>query len=145
MRVGSDNSIYSLLASSPRKGPSIADAKMGGAVQVNAPKIPAVRSDQELIADFHARMSKQALDWADNDKDGKVTKSEFMDGQSRLAEMNGTPHDTAYSESKWAKLDATGRGWVTAEELGDGLQKIFPVNVGHLGAGYAERLRNRQG
>ncbi|WP_428414813.1 EF-hand domain-containing protein [Pararhizobium sp.] len=144
MKVGSDNSIYSLLAHSSRKAPSLADAKMSSG-QTQPLKTPAVRSNDDLVADFHARMAQQALDWADTDKNGKVTKSEFMDGQARLAELNGKPHDTAYSEAKWAKLDKSSNGWVSAKELDDGLKKLFPVQVGRLDSGYAERLRNRQG
>ncbi|WP_438754896.1 EF-hand domain-containing protein [Pararhizobium sp. O133] len=143
MKIGSDSSLYALIAQTRRNAPSVTDEKMAMG-NTPVPKAPTVRSDQELIAEFHARMSKQALDWADTDQDGKVTKAEFMDGQARLAELNGQPHDTAYSESKWAKLDVGGKGWVSGDELDEGLGKIFPVKVGHLDSGYAERLRTRQ-
>ncbi|WP_105423556.1 EF-hand domain-containing protein [Neorhizobium sp. T25_27] len=143
MKIGADNSLYTLIAQTRRNTSSVADEKVG-VRQPSASQAPAVRSDQDLISEFHTRMSKQALDWADTDKDGKVTKAEFMDGQARLAELNGEPHDTAYSESKWAKLDARGKGWISEEELHNGLEKIFPVQVGHLDSGYAERLRTRR-
>ncbi|MDW9594944.1 EF-hand domain-containing protein [Sinorhizobium meliloti] len=143
MKIGSDNSLYTLIAQTRRNALSSVSEKMDTR-QAQAPTMPTVRSDQELIAEFHSRMSKQALDWADTDKDGKGTKAEFMDGQARVAEMNGEPHDTAYSESKWAKLDTNGKGWVSESELHDGLEKIFPVSVGHLDSGYAERLRSRR-
>jgi hypothetical protein len=144
MRVGSDNSIYSLFVPKAGKGPSVADEEID-MTPTQPPKAPPVQSDDELVAEFHSRMAKQALDWADTDKDGKVTESEFMDGESRLAEVNGRPSDAAYSENKWAKLDTTGKGWVNEDELGEGLEKIFPVSVGHFDAAWAAGMRTRQG
>ncbi|MGO4355165.1 EF-hand domain-containing protein [Rhizobium sp. RAF36] len=142
MKVGQDNSIYSLFTpKAHNKSPSVADEKLD--VSRAAPqKAPAVRSDQELAADFHARMAKQSLDWADADNDGKVTKQEFLDGQARLAEQDNRPNDAKANERKWSAIDAEGKGWVDEGGLRGGLEKIFPVSVGHLDPDYAERLRN---
>lgn len=142
MKVGQDYSIYSLVTpKAHNKAPSLADEKLD--VPRAAPqKAPPVRSDQELIADFHARMARQSLDWADVDKDGKVTKQEFLDGQARLAELDNQPNDTQANERKWSVIDAEGNGWVNERGLRNGLEKIVPVNVGHLDPAYAERLRN---
>ncbi|MEK1896060.1 MAG: EF-hand domain-containing protein [Rhizobium sp.] len=143
MKVGSDNAIYSLFVPRARNAPSVVDQKIGTAFS-QPPKAQPVRTDAQLTDDFYARLTKQQVDWADTDKDGKVTKSEYMDGQSRLAQLDGRPFDSATSEGHWAKLDATGKGWLNEDELREGLERMLPVGVGHLDAGYAERLRTRQ-
>jgi len=140
MKVVSDNSIYSILQRASRRPPSIADEAMvlPGPAQAKA---PSSASDSQLIADFNARMAKQSLDWADSDKDGRVTKDEYMSGQARLAELNDRPNDTAGNEQRWAKLDTSGKGWVSEDEVAEGLAKILPVGVGHLDRGIAAPLR----
>lgn len=144
MKVGTDNSIYSLFTPTPRaRGPSIADEKINFSA-TPPPEAPPIRSDQELVSDFYARMTKQQLEWADTDQDGKVTKSEYMDGQTRLAELNGKPNDPQSSEDEWAKLDSEGKGWLNETELRSGLEKLLPVKVGHLDPKQAERLRYPQ-
>jgi len=135
MKVGSDNSIYSILSTASRRRPSIADEAMV------LPGPASGASDSQLIADFSARMAKQSLDWADSDKDGRVTKDEYMSGQARLAELNERPNDTAGNEQRWAKLDTNAKGWVGKDELVEGLAKILHVGVGHLDRGIAAPLR----
>jgi hypothetical protein len=140
MKVGSDNSIYSVFSTASRRPPSIADEKIVLPASSET-KAPPTASDSQLVADFHARMARQSLDWADADRDGRVTKDEYMSGQARLAELNDHTNDTTGNEKRWAVIDATGKGWVNETELNDGLSKIFPVSVGHLDPGSAERLR----
>lgn len=141
MKVGTDNSIYSLFASLARtKAPSIAEENKDF-VEVPPARTPALRSDQELVGDFYARMSKQKLDWADTDQDGKVSRAEYMDGQARLADLNNMPNDPAATERDWAAFDTDGKGWVNEEEIRSGLEKMFPVGVGHLSPAQADRLR----
>ena len=141
MKVGSDNSIYSVFSTASRRPPSIADEAMVVSEPAQA-KAPSGASDRQLIADFNARMAKQSLDWADSDKDGRLTKDEYMSGQARLAELNDRPNDTAGNEERWSKIDTAGKGWVDEAELGQGLAKVLPVGVGHLDQGFAERLRS---
>lgn len=87
-------------------------------------------------------MAKQSLEWADTNKDGRVTKEEYMSGQARLAELDNRQNNVARNEERWATIDAADKGWVNETELKDGLSKIAPVRVGHLEPGFAERLRN---
>ncbi len=141
--VGTDISAYITLSLKTKKAPSIADEKIQTMTNTG-PKAPAVRTDQELVADFHSRMAKQALDWADTNKDGAVTKAEYMAGQARLSALNGKPNDQAANERRWTMLDPTGKGSLSETEIRGSLEKIFPVTVGHLTADYAERLRNPQ-
>ncbi|PKA42297.1 hypothetical protein CWR43_17235 [Rhizobium sullae] len=143
MRIGSDNSIYSLFAPKSRKGPSVADEKID-MTPTQPPRAPPVRTDEQLVAEFYARLTKQQLDWADADNDDRVTKNEYMDGQVRLAQLNGRPLDATSFESHWTTIDPTGKGWVDEAELREGLEKMLPVRVGHLDANYAERLRTKQ-
>ena len=141
MKVGSYNSIYSVFSSTNLRPPSIADEKMALLPSVE-PKAKPTTSDDQLVAGFHARMARQSLDWADSDKNGKVTRDEYLNGQARLAELNDRPNDTAANEKRWATIDTTGKGWVDETELGEGLAKMLPVSVGHLDRDLAERLRN---
>ena len=99
MRVNSDSSVYSLMMPTSRKAPSVSDEKLQ---VVSAPKAPAVRSDDQLIDDFYARLTKQQLDWADSNKDSTVTKSEYMDSQARLAKIDNRVFDPATAEQYWA-------------------------------------------
>ncbi|KWV51080.1 MULTISPECIES: hypothetical protein [Rhizobium] len=142
VRVNSDSSVYSLMMPTSRKAPSVSDEKLQ---VVSAPKAPAVRSDDQLIDDFYARLTKQQLDWADSNKDSTVTKSEYMDSQARLAKIDNRVFDPATAEQYWNKLDPTGKGWLDESELREGYENLLPVSVGHLDANYAERLRTRQG
>lgn len=135
MKVGSDNSVYSLFVPKARKSPSVKDEAMEVPPQ-QPPKAPPLRTDDELVAEFHSRMARQAMEWADTNKDGTVTKSEYLDGQTRLAALNDRPYDASYNEDRWAKLDTTGKGYVNEDELREGLTKIFPVSVGHLDPNY---------
>lgn len=141
MKVGSLTSIYRTIPPASNKLPIAADERMALPSSART-KAPPATSDSQLVADFHARMARQSLDWADSDKDGRVTKDEYMAGQARLAELNNNPNDVAGNEERWAAIDTAGKGWVNETELGEGLAKMFPVSVGHLDAGYAERLRN---
>ncbi|QRM45784.1 EF-hand domain-containing protein [Rhizobium sp. BG4] len=141
MKVGPDNSIYSVFSTANRRPPSIYDEKMVLPASSET-KAPPAASDSQLVADFHSRMARQSLDWADADKDGRVTKDEYMSGQARLAELNDRPNDTAGNEKRWSEIDTGGKGWVNETELNDGLAKMLPVSVGHLDQGFAERLRN---
>ncbi|MCD2183703.1 EF-hand domain-containing protein [Rhizobium sp. GN54] len=138
-----ESSILSLMTPRTRKAPSTAEEGLGVLSSPPA-RTPSVRSDAQRIDDFYARMSKQQLDWSDANKDGKVTKDEYMDGQKRLAEMNDQEFDSARSNAHWAKLDPDGKGALDANELQDGLEKLLPVGVGRLDANFAERLRRRQ-
>jgi hypothetical protein len=139
MKIGSDSSIYGLFSPKPRTAPSIADEGILF-TRSSAPQAPTIQSDQEAISDFHARMAKQSVDWADTNKDGRVTKAEFMDGQARLAQMNDRPNDTEANERRWATLYPHDSGSVGESELREGYEKILPVSIGHLDAGYAQRL-----
>ncbi|MFC5757940.1 EF-hand domain-containing protein [Rhizobium sp. GCM10022189] len=140
MKVSPDSSIYSVFSTTSRRPPSIADEKIVRP-QPEQTKAPPSERDSQLVADFHARMARQALDWADSDHDGKVTKDEYMRGQARLAELNNRPDDQAANEARWSAIDTSGKGWVDEAGFGDGLAKIFPVSVGHFDQGFAERLR----
>ncbi len=140
MKIGSDTSIYSVFSTSGRTPSSTNDEKMI-LPESAAEKARATTSDSQLVTDFHSRMARQSLDWADADKDGKVTKDEYMSGQARLAELNERPDDKVGNENRWAAMDTTGKGWVDESELGNGLKKIFAVGVGHLDEDFAERLR----
>lgn len=140
MRVNSDSSIYSLMMPTSRKAPSVSDEKLQ---VVSAPKAPAVRSDDQLIDDFYARLSKQQLDWADGNKDGKVTKSEYLDSQQRLANDDDRSFDAARAEDQWNTLDPSGKGWLDQTALRAGLESLLPVSVGHLDGNFGQRLRTR--
>jgi hypothetical protein len=143
MKVGPDNSIYSLFTPRPHnRTPSINDENISLSSTPTAKPPLAIRNDQEMVADFHAHMAKQALEWADADKDRQVTKQEFMDGQARLAELNEKPCDPVADEAKWNAIDVDQKGWVNEDDLSSGLQKTFPVKVGHFDPAYAERLRD---
>jgi hypothetical protein len=141
MKVLSDNSIYSVFSTANRRPPSIDNEKMVLPSPEQPTAAPAA-SDSQLVADFQARMARQSLDWADSDKNGKVTEEEYMSGQARLADLNHRPDDKTANEKEWAAIDVTGKGWVDQTELGNGLAKMLPVSVGHFDQGYAERLRN---
>ena len=138
-----ESSILSLMTQRTRKAPSTAEEGLG-VLSPPPAKTPAVRSDAQRIDDFYARMSKQQLDWSDANKDGKVTKAEYMDGQKRLAEMNDQEFDSARSDAHWAKLDPDGTGSLDASALQEGLEKLLPLGTGRLDANFAERLRTRQ-
>ena len=142
MKVGRNNSIYSVFSTASRRPPSIADEKMALPGSSETTAAPPAVNDSQLIADFHARMARQSLDWADSDKDGRVTKDEYMSGQARLAQLDNRPDDKVANEKRWAKIDTSGKGWVDETELSDALAKMFPVSVGHFDQGFAERLRN---
>lgn len=139
MRVGSENSIYSLFVPKPRKSPSIGDDFK----TAEPPKAPSIRSDGELVADFYARMARQQVEGSDADHDGQVTKDEYMVAQQRLAEANDKQFDKDAAEARWSKLDATGKGWANEDDILQGLKTMLTVKVGHLDAGYAAALRNR--
>ncbi|CAH0340877.1 hypothetical protein RHI9324_02559 [Rhizobium sp. CECT 9324] len=140
MKIGSDNSIYGLFVPQTRKAPPNADQKMDVVPQPRQ-NTPEMKSPGQLISDFHDRLTKQQLDWADANKDGSVTKDEYLDGQARLAQANGRPYDPAQAEKHWATLDPTGKGSLDKDELDEGLRQLLPVSAGHLSADYAERLR----
>lgn len=138
-----DSSIFGLFTPRPRRPPSIAEEGLGVASSA-PPKAPRVGSDAQRVDDFYARMTKQQLDWADSNRDGNITKAEYMDGQKRLAEKNDRKFDSASSNTHWTKLDPTGKGTLDPNELREGLEALLPVKVGHLDANDAERLRKRQ-
>jgi hypothetical protein len=144
MKVGPGYSNYANFSHSSRK-PQASAAKMADLAAVEKSKQTPPSSDTKLIADFHARMARQSLEWADSDHDGKLTKAEYTSGQSKLAELNHRPDDKKGSEDSWAAIDATGKGWVDEAELEGAFAKILPVSVGHLDPGFAERLRNPRG
>lgn len=141
MKVDSDNSIYSLFVPKAKKSPSVADEKFD--VNVQPPKAPQVKSDEELVGDFYSRMADQLVDAADVNGDGKVTKDEYMAAEKRLAEANHKPFDQKSAENYWSKLDTTGKGSASEDDILGGLKNILNVNVGHLDPGYAEAFRTR--
>ena len=138
-----ESSIFSVMTSRTRKAPSIAEE--GPGVTSSPPaRTPPARSDTPRLDDIYKMMTRQQLDWSDANKDGNVTKAEFMDGQKRLAESNDQQFDSTRSNAHWAKLDPGGKGSLDANELQEGLEKLLPVNTGRLDANFAERLRTRQ-
>ncbi|MEH6691114.1 MAG: EF-hand domain-containing protein [Pseudorhizobium pelagicum] len=142
MKVTSDHAVISLIASMSRKDaisdfePPTENLKRQSRLPLNSPQ------GEDLVDVFHARLAKQQLDWADTNKDGAITEMEYLDGQARLAALNGQPYDPTVSEGIWAKLDTEGKGWISSDELSEGLKKLLPVRAGHLDPGYADRLRN---
>lgn len=142
MKVTSDNSIYSLMVPTSRKGPSVKDQGIG--VVATPAKTPSVRTDAQLIDEFNSRLAKQQLDWADSDKNGEVSKAEYLEGQKKLAALNDRQYDSQVAERHWAKLDPTGTGSLSEDELREGLGQLLPVKVGHLDSNFAERLRAKQ-
>ena len=142
MKVGSDNSVYSLFVPKTRKAPSVADEKID-VKPTEPPKAPPVRTDEQLVADFYARMAKQLFEGSDANDDGEVTKDEYMTAQEHLAGLNGRQWDVKSSENHWAKLDPTGRGSATEDEILQGLKNTINVKVGHLDPDYAAALRTR--
>jgi len=142
MQVSSGNSVYTLIASMHR-GASATSPEQGAFEVPLSNKSASNRSDQELVAQFHERMAKQALDWADTDNDGRVSRPEYFHGQERLAELNNAQPDVATSERLWSALDPSGEGSLDAEEYREGLERLFPVKVGHFDQDYVERLRSR--
>ncbi|QRM55283.1 EF-hand domain-containing protein [Sinorhizobium sp. BG8] len=138
-----ESSMFSMIASRTRKAPSIAEEGPGVASSSPA-KTPSVRSDALRVDDFYARMAEQQLNWSDANRDGNVTKAEYMDGQRRLAEMNDQTFDSAHSNAHWAKLDPDDKGSVDVNELREGLENLLPIGGGHLDANFAERLRGRR-
>ncbi len=137
-----DSSIFNLFAQRPRKAPVAETAP--GATTPPQPRPPSLRSDAQRVDDFHARMAKQQLDWADANKDGSLTKAEYMDGQKRLAEANDRTFDSEASSERWAKLDPAGKGALDANALQEGLETLLPVKVGHLDGNVFQRLLARR-
>ncbi len=139
MRVGSDNSVYSLFVPKPRKAPSVNDENIEVAPKrtVDESSLP---SEEERIAQFYDGLASSQMQWADIDKDGKVTKDEYLAGQARFADQNGHAFDAIGAENRWSVIDPNNKGYVDQAEMREGMTKLFHVKIGHLPPGY--RLPN---
>jgi len=142
MRVGSESLIFSLFMPKGHKAPSIADEKIDFK-PVNPPKAPAVKSDEELLADLYDRTAQQLIDDADVNDDGMVSKDEYMAAQKRLADMDKRIFDPVSTEERWEKFDPTGKGTLDKSEVIEGLKKVLPLGIGHLDQAQADAIRFR--
>lgn len=135
MRVGSDNSVYSLFMPMARKAPSVNDENIDVAPKrkVDEASLP---SNEERIAQFYDGLASSQMQWADIDKDGKVTRDEYLAGQARLADRNGHAYDAIGAEDRWSIIDPNNKGYVDEAEMREGMTKMFHVKIGQLPAGY---------
>lgn len=105
--------------------------------------MPPEKSDQQLLAELYDRTAQQALDDADIDGDGLMSKDEYMAAQKRLADADNRIFDIDAAEDRWSTFDPTGKGAIDKNEIIEGLKTLLPFKVGHLDAGMAERIRER--
>lgn len=135
MRVGADNSVYSLFVPRAHKAPSVNDESIEAAPRrkVDEASLP---TNEERIAQFYDGLASSQMQWADIDKDGSVTRDEYLAGQARLADQNGHAYDPIGSEDRWSIIDPTNKGYVDQAEMREGMTKIFKVKIGQLPAGY---------
>lgn len=133
MKVGSDNSVYSLFTPTPKKPQTMSEAGIDVS-SYSAPAAPAAsgKTDSDLVAEFHARLAKSAMQWADTNKDGKVDKGEYTQGRIALDKLNERETDLQKIENDWNVIDKNGTGSVDENGMLAGVKTLLPVSVGHF-------------
>ncbi|MBB3595654.1 hypothetical protein FHX08_006071 [Rhizobium sp. BK529] len=139
MRIGSDNSVYDLFVPKARKAPSVNDENIDFSPRKTTEEA-SLPSEEERIAQFYDGLASSQMRWADINKDGKVTRDEYLAGQARLADQKGYAYDAIGSEDRWSIIDPSNKGYVDEAEMREGMTKLFKVKIGHLPPGY--RLPN---
>ncbi len=130
MRVGSDNSLYSLLFAARKGAPAKSMETQNFSAAANPPK--PTKSDEDLLAEFHDRRVQNHLSWSDTNHDGNIDKAEYVDGRVRLYNQNEQPVDMEAIERDWNAIDIHGKGTLNESDLREGLVKFLPVSIGHL-------------
>ena len=138
MRIGSENSVYSLFRPSTRAA-TVADEKIDLTPSEAAPASQG-KSDGELLADLYDRTAQQMLDFSDIDGDGQMSKDEYFAAQKRLADADKRMFDPDAAEQRWSTLDPEGKGAIGKDEIIEGLKILLPLKVGHLDADAVKRI-----
>ncbi|KQV73270.1 hypothetical protein [Rhizobium sp. Root1220] len=141
MKVGLDSSVYSVFARQAVNAPSVSDDKFELPSSSSPAKVPALKTDAQLLDDFYNRLVQSNFR-ADADKDGLVSKDEYVQSKKELAAADDRPYDATVVERHWNVLDPTGKGSVDQGEMRSGVERLLPVSVGHLSDADAARLRN---
>lgn len=136
--IGSENSVRSVFDTRntmPRGNPgSVADVK------IEAPEPPPRKSEEQMLAEHYDRAAQGWLDRDDINKDGLLSKDEFLAGKKIQAEADKTFFDLDAEEQRWAELDPEGKGAIGKDEIIAGLKAFMPLAVHHLDPDVAKRM-----
>lgn len=139
MRVGPENSVYSIFVPRARATFSVADEK----IEVRADEQPR-KSEAQLLAEHYERAVQQILDSDDTDEDGLLSKDEWMAGQIELANADHRFFDRAAEEERWAKFDPEGKGAIGRDEIIAGLKAVLPMTAHYITPEMIDRMKQAE-